>query len=80
MRAILKGIKNTMDVHHRAKEGKKRDMKAFAPEQMPEVEVSGLKASSVRRTAGGKLKVVWNDDNFKVAYKDEYTQDIFPRN
>ena len=68
-----------MDMHHRAKEGQKRDMKAFALDQMPEVEVSGLKASSVTRTAGGKLKVVWDDANFKVADKDEYTQYVLPQ-
>ena len=38
-----------------------------------EAEVSGLKVSSVSRTAGVNIVIKWDESNLKVAYKDEYT-------
>ena len=56
-------------------------MKAFALDQKSEVEVIGLAISSVTKTAGGKLKVVCDDANFKIAYIMINTQRMsFPRN
>ena len=51
----------------------------FAVDGGAEVEVSGLVASAIEKTAGGKSIVTWDDSNFKAVYKDEYTQDPLPQ-
>ena len=43
-----------------------------------EVEVSGLKVSSIKKSAGGHVEMIWDDSNFKAEYKDECTGDILP--
>ena len=71
IRAIVVGMKRTMDW------SKKGSIHAMGQEA--EVEIEGLKVSSISRTAGGKIKVIWDYSNFKACYKDEYTQDELPQ-
>ena len=87
VRAIIKGIHLTskqqnvgvQNLPASARHASAMEGIACALDKLPEVEVSGLKVSSVTRTSGGKIKVTWDDANFKAIYKDEYTQDPLPQ-
>ena len=44
-----------------------------------EVEISGLKVTSIKTSAGGHVEVIQNDSNFKAEYKEKYTGEILPK-
>ena len=68
---MIKGIKHTMKQRRMEKE---RSINVLNNDAGAEVEIEGLKVSSVNRTAGGKIKVTWDDSKYQAVYKDEYAQ------
>ena len=77
--AIIKGIRKTENAM-KAKEGMNQLISStkVTGDKEVEVEVSGLKVSSIKKSAGGHVETIWDDSNFKVEYKDECTGDILP--
>ena len=62
IRTIIKGIRKTNNVM-RAKEGKKKliNSTGVRDDKEVEVEVSGLKVSSIKKSAGGHVEVICDD-------------------
>ena len=65
----------------RANEGKKKltNSTEVKGDKEVEVEASSLKVSSIKKSAGGHVEVIWDDSNFQAGHKDEYTGDILPQ-
>ena len=83
IRIIIRGIRKTKEAQGAKKIAEfmihaTKSSEAAKPDEV-EVEVSGLKVSSIKKTGGGRVEVKWDDSNFKAQYKDEYTGDVLPQ-